>query len=116
MKSFILISNRGSAYKNEILPHTQQPGLNVVTQHRGCAAAGPLPTAGTVERRLVLASKGGCTPVRPSNASTAAVSNLLVTRGRLAPSPAAHLLLCGQVPNRPRTVGPGPGGWGPLLY
>ena len=31
-------------------------------------------------------------------------------------SPAAHLLLCGPVPNRPRTAtGPQPGSWGPLL-
>ena len=33
------------------------------------------------------------------------------------PSPAAHLLLCGLVPNRLRTgSGPRPRVWGPLLY
>ena len=32
-------------------------------------------------------------------------------------SPAAHLLPCGPVPNRPQTsTGPWPRGWGPLLY
>ena len=36
---------------------------------------------------------------------------------KLAHSPATHLLLCGPVPNRPRTgPGPRPGGWGPLFY
>ena len=37
-------------------------------------------------------------------------------RWSFARSPAAHLLLCGLVPNRPWTdTGPWPGGWGPLL-
>ena len=37
-------------------------------------------------------------------------------RWRFARLPAAHLLLCGPVPNRPRTgTGPWPGSWGPLL-
>lgn len=32
-------------------------------------------------------------------------------------SPAAHLLLCGPVPNRPQTgIGPWPRSWGPLCY
>ena len=37
-------------------------------------------------------------------------------RRSFAGSPAAHLLLYGPLPNRPRTgTGPWPGGWGPLL-
>ena len=38
-------------------------------------------------------------------------------RWSFARSPATHPLLCGPVPNRPRTgIGPWPRGWGPLLY
>ena len=38
-------------------------------------------------------------------------------RWSFASLPAAHLLLCGPVPNRPQTsTGPQPGGWGPLMY
>ena len=38
-------------------------------------------------------------------------------RWSFACSPAAHLLLCGPVPNRPQTgTSLWPGGWGPLLY
>ena len=38
-------------------------------------------------------------------------------RGSFAGSPAAHLLLCGLVPNRLQTgMCPRPGGWGPLFY
>ena len=42
----------------------------------------------------------------------AAVPNVLGTRDQFAGLPAAHFLLCGLVPNRPRT---GTGGWGLLV-
>ena len=36
---------------------------------------------------------------------------------KLRSLPATHLLLCGLVPNRPRTsVGPQPKDWGPFVY